>query len=131
MITYSKDSGIICWDNQNLSHSNVFANHDPKLLTRFLYLIFSLTCRTNFYRDISFNFCYFSQDIFGVHGSEPIWAVNSNDQEKKLLSELEKTNLSSPVSTAHEDIISAMALLDFSQSFLITGSRDGIIKVWK
>lgn len=73
------------------------------------------------------------KDLFASPDKLPIWGRNTtllSDQEK-VDYELEKINLTSPVSIAHQDIILAMALLDFPQNFLITGSRDGIIKVWK
>jgi hypothetical protein len=52
------------------------------------------------------------------------------DQEK-VDYELEKINFRSPVAIAHQDTVLSMALLEFPQNFLITSSRDGIIKVWK
>lgn len=73
------------------------------------------------------------QDLFASPSNLPIWGRNTNNlnDQEKMDYELEKINLTSPVTILHQDIVLSMALLDFPQNFLVTGSRDGIIKVWK
>ena len=73
------------------------------------------------------------QSLFASPANLPIWGRNTSilTNQEIIDYELEKINLRSPVSIAHQDIVLSIALLDFPQNFLITGSRDGIIKVWK
>jgi hypothetical protein len=73
------------------------------------------------------------QDLFASPKSLPIWGRNTDTltDQGKVDYELEKINLRSPVVIMHQDTILSMALLEFPQNFLITSSRDGIIKVWK